>query len=82
MTKPVSLLMLLLVPAIAIAQTPAAPAQRIGITAEPLQGFEDLTLPGKEFRIQRTTYAPGGSNPNLTASIIVAHELLLPQHGQ
>ena len=63
MTKLVSLLMLLLMPAIAIAQTPAAPAQRIGITAEPLQGFDDPTMPGKEFRIQRTTYAPGGSNP-------------------
>lgn len=37
--------------------------ERIGITAEPLHVFDDVTMPGKEFRVLRTTYAPGGKNP-------------------
>jgi len=40
-----------------------AQAQRIGITADPLQIFSDASMPSKEFRVQRTTYAPGGQNP-------------------
>ena len=39
-----------------------AHAQRVGISAETLSSFEDATLPGREFRVLRTTYAPGGSN--------------------
>jgi len=54
------ILALLLAPALALAQVPA---QRVGISAEPLQVFEDPTMPGKEFRVLRTTYAPGGNNP-------------------
>src|SRR2546423_14444010 len=38
-------------------------AQRIGITADPLQVFDDASMPSKEFRVLRTTYAPGGQNP-------------------
>ena len=41
----------------------AAQAQRVGIEAQPLQVFDDATMPGKEFRVLRTTYAPGGQNP-------------------
>ena len=41
----------------------SALAQRQGITADPLQVFDDATMPGKEFRVLRTTYAPGGQNP-------------------
>jgi len=38
-------------------------AQRVGITADPLHVFEDPSVPAKEFRVLRTTYAPGGQNP-------------------
>ena len=38
-------------------------AQRVGITADQLQQFEDPAMPAKEFRVMRTTYAPGGRNP-------------------
>lgn len=38
------------------------PAQRVGITPESLFNFEDPTMPGKEFRVLRTSYAPGGQN--------------------
>jgi quercetin dioxygenase-like cupin family protein len=38
-------------------------AQRMGITAEPLQVFDDASMPSKEFRVLRTTYTPGGQNP-------------------
>jgi len=38
-------------------------AQRIGITADPLHIFDDPSMPAKEFRVLRTTYAPGGQNP-------------------
>ena len=38
-------------------------AQRVGIRADPLQQFEDPTMPAKEFRVLRTTYEPGGRNP-------------------
>ena len=40
-----------------------AQAQRIGISAEPLQIFDDPGVPSKEFRVLRTSYAPGGQNP-------------------
>lgn len=40
-----------------------AQAQRIGITADPLHVFDDPSMPSKEFRVLRTTYAPGGQNP-------------------
>lgn len=46
----------------ATALAPPAQAQRTGISAERLQMFEDATMPGKEFRLLRTTYAPGGQN--------------------
>ncbi|MBL8381747.1 MAG: cupin domain-containing protein [Burkholderiales bacterium] len=39
-----------------------APAQRVGITPESLFTFDDPSMPGKEFRVLRTTYAPGGQN--------------------
>jgi len=38
-------------------------AQRVGISADQLQQFEDPAMPAKEFRVLRTTYAPGGRNP-------------------
>src|SRR5438874_13138754 len=41
----------------------SANSQRAVITAEPLQMFEDASMPSKEFRVLRTTYAPGGQNP-------------------
>lgn len=47
--------------AIGLASAPAS-AQRIGITPEPLIIFDDATMPGREFRVLRTTYAPGGQN--------------------
>jgi len=40
-----------------------AQGERQGISAATLQSFDDATLPGKEFRVMRTTYAPGGQNP-------------------
>jgi quercetin dioxygenase-like cupin family protein len=43
--------------------TASAQGERTGITAEPLQVFDDATMPGKEFRVLKTTYAPGGQNP-------------------
>ena len=48
---------------LAVLMIPSAHAQRIGITADPLQVFDDASMPGKEFRVLRTTYAPGGQNP-------------------
>jgi len=39
-----------------------APAQRVGVSPESLFQFDDATMPGKEFRVLRTTYAPGGQN--------------------
>ena len=41
----------------------SAQAQRIGITADQLHSFDDASMPSKEFRVLRTTYAPGGQNP-------------------
>ena len=47
--------------ALALAST-LTQAQRVGITPEPLFIFDDATMPGKEFRVLRTSYAPGGQN--------------------
>ena len=48
---------MLLLPALAAAQ------ERTGITAVPRHVFDDPAMPGKEFRVLQTTYAPGGQNP-------------------
>ncbi|HET7669976.1 MAG TPA: dimethylsulfonioproprionate lyase family protein [Burkholderiales bacterium] len=40
-----------------------AAQERVGISALPLHVFDDATMPGKEFRVLQTTYAPGGQNP-------------------
>ncbi len=40
-----------------------AQPQRVGITAEVLHSFDDPTMPAKEFRVLKTTYAPSGQNP-------------------
>jgi quercetin dioxygenase-like cupin family protein len=37
--------------------------QRAGITVVPLHVFDDPAIPGKEFRVLQTAYAPGGQNP-------------------
>ena len=52
------LALFLLMPLLAGAQ-----GERQGISASTLQSFDDATMPGKEFRVQRTTYTPGGQNP-------------------
>ena len=43
-------------PAVALAQVP-------GISPERLAIFDDASMPAKEFRVLRTTYAPGAENP-------------------
>ena len=48
---------------VVLAPSSTPQAQRVGITADPLHVFEDASLPGKEFRLLRTTYALGGQNP-------------------
>jgi quercetin dioxygenase-like cupin family protein len=40
-----------------------AQGERQGISAATLHSFDDATMPGKEFRLLQTTYAPGGQNP-------------------
>jgi quercetin dioxygenase-like cupin family protein len=52
----------------AVAQVQAQPlagaaGERRGIEADTRHAFDDATMPGKEFRVLRTTYAPGGANP-------------------
>ena len=42
---------------------PLAAAQVHGISPERLQIFDDPAIPAKEFRLLRTTYAPGAENP-------------------
>jgi len=49
--------------ALMIPSIDSAHAQRTGINADPLQVFDDASMPAKEFRVLRTTYAPGGQNP-------------------
>ncbi len=62
--RSVFLFAMLMIPAIAAAQALAgAQGERAGITADPGHVFDDATMPGKEFRVLRTTYAPGGQNP-------------------
>lgn len=54
----------LLTPAVVDAQALAgAQGERSGITAVARHVFDDPTMPGKEFRVLHTTYAPGGRNP-------------------
>jgi quercetin dioxygenase-like cupin family protein len=54
----------LIAPGIAGAQGLAgAQGERTGITAVSRHVFDDATMPGKEFRVLQTTYAPGGQNP-------------------
>ena len=55
---------MLMSPTLASAQALAgAHGERSGITADARHVFDDPTMPGKEFRVLRTTYAPGGQNP-------------------
>jgi len=37
-------------------------AQPQGVSAQPLAVFDDGAMPGKEFRVLRTTYAPSAEN--------------------
>lgn len=54
----------LMAPAVVAAQSLAgASGDRSGITAVARHVFEEATIPGKEFRVLHTTYAPGGQNP-------------------
>jgi quercetin dioxygenase-like cupin family protein len=58
-----SILALAALAAVGLSSAACAQAQRAGITAQPLQVFEEPAIPGKEFRVLRTTYEPGGQNP-------------------
>jgi quercetin dioxygenase-like cupin family protein len=50
--------------AVLLLACPASMGQeRTGITPERLFVFDDPSMPAKEFRVLRTTYAPGGQNP-------------------
>lgn len=54
----------LMAPAVVAAQSLAgASGDRSGITAVARHVFDEATIPGKEFRVLHTTYAPGGQNP-------------------
>ena len=55
--KTTAAILLSLASCISIAQ------ERRGISAERLMAFDDPSMPAKEFRVLRTTYAPGGHNP-------------------
>ena len=46
-----------------LASTSGAHAQRVGITPEQLLTFDDPSMPAKDVRVVRTTYAPSGQNP-------------------
>lgn len=64
MRKLLPLYVALMAPAIVSAQPLAgAQGERVGITAVVRHLFEDLTMPGKEFRVLHTTYSPSGQNP-------------------
>jgi quercetin dioxygenase-like cupin family protein len=54
--KPILLIASLFFPAVALAQVP-------GVSPERLAVFDDAAMPAKEFRVLRTTYAPGAENP-------------------
>src|SRR5882762_5788404 len=57
------LTILAMLAALMIPSIKTAYAQRTGINADPLQVFDDASMPAKEFRVLRTTYAPDGQNP-------------------
>lgn len=57
MKFPIALILLLGFPLLAAGQ------ERTGITAVARHAFDDPSIPGKEFRVLHTTYAPGGQNP-------------------
>lgn len=64
MYKLIPLIAAVMSPTIVSAQSLAgAGTERIGITAVNRHVFDDATMPGKEFRVQHTTYTPGGRNP-------------------
>ena len=64
MNKSIALGAVLIAPIMAGAQSLAgANGERSGITAVARHTFDDATMPGKEFRVLQTTYAPGGQNP-------------------
>ena len=64
MRKTLTLCAALLAPGAVGAQALAgAHGERTGITAVARHVFDDATMPGKEFRVLHTTYAPGGQNP-------------------
>ena len=46
-----------------LVSTIAGAQERTGINAVPRHVFDDPSIPGKEFRVLHTTYAPGGQNP-------------------
>jgi len=58
-----AVLAVLVVLAVAAPGLVRAQASRVGIRADALHVFEDASMPAKEFRVLRTTYAPGGQNP-------------------
>ncbi len=45
-----------------IALSSLSQAQPQGVSAQPLAVFDDAAMPGKEFRVLRTTYAPSAEN--------------------
>lgn len=63
LSLPIGLRMVVGLAAATAALPGQAQQQRVGITAVPLHVFDDPTMPGKEFRVLRTTYEPGGQNP-------------------
>jgi quercetin dioxygenase-like cupin family protein len=46
-----------------LAASVAGAQERVGISAVPRHVFADASMPGKEFRVLQTTYAPSGQNP-------------------
>lgn len=52
-----------LICALLLLTTSVGAQERRGITPERLFVFDDPSMPAKEFRVLRTTYAPGGQNP-------------------
>ena len=64
MNKLLTLCAVLMAPSVVWGQSLAgANGERSGITAAARHVFDDATIPGKEFRVLHTTYAPGGQNP-------------------
>jgi quercetin dioxygenase-like cupin family protein len=49
--------------AVALIASTCARAQQPAITPQSLVVFDDPSMPAKEFRVLRTTYAPGTENP-------------------